>query len=201
MDTQTIIVFAAIAITLGSIFHSLRLKSKHNDFADLLLDQIEQDLELRKTLAMGLYLRFAKGVDRNIPHGQSFIKEEPDQFEHFVADIIEAKFGGDMFVSKASGDYGVNFENRREEGLYLGQALCTAEDVTYESVALIHSNMNKWGAVGGYVITTAGFTEKAINYADGLGIELINGVELVTMWLETFEEDTAYLKNLSPSDI
>ncbi|MDT8861609.1 restriction endonuclease [Alkalihalobacillus sp. MEB130] len=199
MNTQMIIIIGAIMMTLIAVMNWIRLKSKHNDFADLLVDQIEHDLELRKTLAMGLYLRFRK-EDQNDTYSSTFLKEDPVSFEHFVADIIEAKYGGEMFVSKASGDYGVDFEDRREEGLYLGQVKCEKTDVGFEAIALVHSNMQKWGAVGGYVITTADFTEKAKKYADGLNIELINGVEFVTLWLETMESDTAYIKQLNPTD-
>ncbi|MCL7748391.1 restriction endonuclease [Halalkalibacter alkaliphilus] len=202
INLQMMTVIGAILITLIAVVNWIRLKSKHNDFAELLLDQIERDLELRKTLAMGLYMRFKKEESSSATtYSSNFLKEDPLSFEHFVADIIEAKYGGEMFVSKASGDFGVDFENRREDGLYMGQVKCTNKDVNFEAIALVHSNMEKWGAVGGYVITTSSFTKKAVEYADGLGIELINGVELVTMWLETMESDTAYLKQLNPSDI
>jgi restriction system protein len=202
MNIQLIITVVAIMITLLAVINWFRLKHKHEDFTDVLLDKIESDLELRKTLAMGLYMRFKKeDSNKEITYSSYFLKENPVLFEHFVADLIEDKYGGEKYISKPSGNYGVDFEIRREEGLYLGQVHCQKDDLDFEAIAIIHSNMKKWKAVGAYVITTAGFSERAITYADGLGMELINGVDLVDMWLESMETESEYLKELNPSDV
>ncbi|WP_332695020.1 restriction endonuclease [Halalkalibacter lacteus] len=202
MNIQLIITIIAIMITLLAMVNWFRLKHKHEDFTDALLDKIESDLELRKTLAMGLYMRFKKEDTKNeITYSSYFLREDPELFEHFVAELIENKYGGDLYISKPRGNYGIDFENRRVEGLYLGQVHCRKDDLDFESIAIIHSNMKKWKAVGGYVITTAGFSERAKTYADGLGIDLINGIDLVNMWLESMETESEYVKELNPSDI
>ncbi len=197
-----IITIVAILITILTVINGIRLKNKREEYTDLLLDKVESDIELRQTLAMGLYLRFKEEQQLDeTSYSATFIKEDPLAFEHFVTDMIKSFYGGDMFVSKASGDFGVDFENRREEGLYLGQVKCSKDDLDFESIALVHSNMEKWRAIGGLVITTAGFTDKAMRYAEGLGIELISGIELVDMWLKSMESETELIKQLNPSDV
>ncbi|WP_227938265.1 restriction endonuclease [Alkalihalobacillus deserti] len=202
MESQMIITIVAILITILTVINGIRLKNKREEYTDLLLDKVESDIELRQTLAMGLYLRFKEEQQLDeTSYSATFIKEDPLAFEHFVTDMIKSFYGGDMFVSKASGDFGVDFENRREEGLYLGQVKCSKDDLDFESIALVHSNMEKWRAIGGLVITTAGFTDKAMRYAEGLGIELISGIELVDMWLKSMESETELIKQLNPSDV
>jgi restriction system protein len=197
-----IITIVAIFITLVTIINGIRLKNKREEYTDLLLDKVESDIELRQTLAMGLYMRFKEEpFETDSSFSSTFIKEDLEAFEYFVADIIKSIYGGEMFVSKASGDYGVDFENRRETGLYLGKVKCDKDDLGFETIAIVHSNMKKWGAVGGLIITTGGFTNKAIQYADGLEIELISGIELVNMWLQSLETETEQIKQLNLSDI
>lgn len=74
-----------------------------------------------------------------------------------------------------------------EEGLYLGQVKAWNADLDFTPIALTHSNMVKQGANGGYIITTSDFTPSARRYAEDLGIELINGIQLVTYWPESME--------------
>jgi restriction system protein len=104
-------------------------------------------------------------------------------FESFVADVIQRSKGGSTWVSPSTGDFGVDFEYTTQEGLFLGQVKCYQGDLPFDPIALIHSNMVKKGAVGGYVITTGAFTSSARRYAEGLDIELIDGVKLVELWL------------------
>lgn len=202
MEIEMMITIVAIVITIITLINGIRLKHRREEYTDLLLDKVESDIQLRQTLAMGLYLRFNNEQRfEETSSSATFIKEDALAFEHFVADIIKSVYGGDMFVSKASGDFGVDFENRREDGLYLGQVKCVKDDLNFESIALVHSNMQKWGAVGGLVITTAGFTDKARQYADGIGVELISGIELVDMWLQSIESETELINRLTPSDV
>lgn len=111
--------------------------------------------------------------------------EDPLLFEHFVADIMTTVRGGSSYVTKSTGDFGIDIEERTEKGLYLGQVKCFNDTnlVGYAPIAIIHSQMVKQGAVGGYVVTTSDFTSGARSYAQGLNIELINGRQLVELWL------------------
>lgn len=151
---------------------------------------------------MGLYMRFkTENVDNAPTYSSTYIKQDPLMFEHFVADVFEKAKGGSTWVSPSSGDFGVDFEHRTEEGLYLGQVKCYQNDVAFDPIALIHSNMVKMRAKGGYVITTSSFTTAARQYAEGLDIELIDGVKLVELWLSGMVNVEQEIKRLLPEYI
>lgn len=137
--------------------------------------------EMKETLRIGLYNRFKR-------EEESDKEEDPLLFEHFVADVMGSVRGGRTFVTKGSGDYGVDIEEQADRGLYLGQVKCYKDPIGYEPIAIIHSQMMKQNAVGGYVVTTSQFTPNAYAYAKGLNIDLINGNQLVELWLEYLEE-------------
>lgn len=56
--------------------------------------------------------------------------------------------------------------------------------------------MIKQNAKGGYVITTSAFTKAAKQYAEGLDIELVDGVRLVELWLDGVEKDEKEIHSL-----
>lgn len=70
--------------------------------------------------------------------------------------------------------------------------------VGFGPIAIILSQIVKQGAVGGYVVTTSNFTSNARNYAEGLDIELINGTQLVELWLEHLETKNERVTVLNP---
>lgn len=70
--------------------------------------------------------------------------------------------------------------------------------VGFGPIAIIHSQMVKQDAIGGYVITTSDFTSNARNYAEGLDIDLINGTQLVELWLEHLETKSERVIVLNP---
>ncbi|MDV2885521.1 restriction endonuclease [Alkalihalophilus pseudofirmus] len=63
-------------------------------------------------------------------------------------------------------------------------------------MALLHSNIVKYNATGGLVVTTAGFNKNAVKYASDLNIRLISGQMLVEMWLQEEEFEVEYIKNI-----
>jgi restriction system protein len=174
-------------VVLIAAIHFWITKRQHEYRTSLITQHMESSLELKKTLAMGLYLRFCddgKNTDgKPNKYSKIFIKQTPIQFETFVAEVMEKYYGGSAWVSPASGDYGVDFEHRREDGLYLGQVKCYKNDLSYEPIALLHSNIIKSGAKGGYIITTGSFSENARKFTQELNIELIDGVKLVEYWI------------------
>src|SRR5690606_17228741 len=101
--------------------------------------QIDSSEEMKKTLAMGLYLRFKKKGEEEIQetYTSNFIREDPLMFENFVADVFEKSRGGSTWVSQASGDFGVDFEHITDEGKYLGQVKCYKNDLPFDPIALI----------------------------------------------------------------
>jgi restriction system protein len=196
------LIFTVTFLILINVGIYLYFKKRNDLESALLAEKLESSLELKQTLAMGLYLRFnyprtkkedgSTAFDRG---SEIFIKQLPYEFEDFVASVIKKRFGGDVFVTSRSGDFGVDFEHITEKGLFLGQAKVYKEDVNFEPIAILHSNMVKQNAVGGYIITTSGYTKAAKEYAKELNIELINGVALVEYWLGSIDNTVYSLSN------
>jgi restriction system protein len=191
MDLVTLIII--LILLNGALF--LYFKRRDEKEAALIAQKIDSSIELKKTLAMGLYLRFnypttkkEDGVTYFQESTELFLKQIPYDFEDFSAQVFKKLFGGEVFVTNRSGDFGVDFEHQREDGLYLGQAKAWKDDVGSDPIAILHSNMVKQNAKGGYLITTAQFSKAAKQYANGLNIQLIDGVDLVEYWLESLEE-------------
>jgi restriction system protein len=185
-----LIIEIALAIVLLLAGGQLWLYKKRTEYTtSLIASQIDKSVKVKKTLAMGLYLRFKKEKeDEKTSYSKLFIKEDPISFESFVASIYEASKGGITFVTPPTHDFGVDFEHELKDGLYLGQVKCHKDDLCYEPIAILHSNMVKRNAKGGYVVTTGSFTKNALEYAASLNnIELIDGVKLVEIWMESLE--------------
>lgn len=148
---------------------------------------------MKDTLRVGLYNRFKRDMEEE--------KEEtPLLFEHFVADIMANLRGGSTYVTKSSGDFGIDIEEENNDGLFLGQVKCYNDLnlVSFGPIAFIHSQMVKQGAAGGYVVTTSDFTPNARAYAEGLNIELINGRQLVELWLKHLDTKSESVAVLNP---
>ncbi|GEL77816.1 restriction endonuclease [Tenuibacillus multivorans] len=179
-------------ILIGVLMWFLRKEQREKE--GLVARKIERGEDLKKTMAMGLTYRFNfprhKNEDDEIEFENAstlFIKQTPFEFEDFVGNIIKKKFNGHVYTSAKSHDYGVDFEHHIDGDIYLGQVKVYKHDVGFEPVALIHSNMIKNEAKGGYVITTGSFTDAAQKYAQDLNIQLIDGITLVDYWLEGME--------------
>ncbi|MEI5907931.1 restriction endonuclease [Bacillus spongiae] len=195
-----LIIEVFIALILTAAFVHFTLTKRKNDYkTSLLSDHIVKSEDLKRTLAMGLYYRFKKETsEMPTTYSSIYNKQDPLMFESFVADVIENAKGGSTWVSPASGDSGVDFEHTMKDGLYLGQIKCYKEDLSFAPIAILHSNMVKKGAVGGYVITTSAFTKAAREYAEGLNIELIDGIKLVELWFDGVDDVEREIKNFSP---
>lgn len=133
--------------------------------------------EMKRTLLTGLVNRFA-------PMESQEDEERPLDFERFVAKVMRLNFGGKTSVTKTNTDFGVDISHRRGKNLHLGQVKCLGKEnpVDYEPIAVIHSQMVKQGASGGFVVTTSDFTGNAKKYAQDLNIDLIDGNMLVELW-------------------
>lgn len=180
-----IIFFAVVTIILlGVGMFKYNLKEQElESLRSLSTKLLDTNHQMYKTLAMGLYYRFK---NEEVPGNQSlssnFIKNNPYEFEYFVADILEGIYGGTTYVTQSSGDYGVDIEHQRSNGLFLVQVKCYKEDVSFDPIAIIHSQIIKQNAKGGIVLTTSGFTSNAQKYAKEVGVELIDGLLLVHYW-------------------
>ncbi|WP_228547487.1 restriction endonuclease [Filobacillus milosensis] len=179
-------------ILIGVLMWFLRKEQQEKDA--VVARKIEKGEELMKTMAMGLSYRF--NYPRKINDEDEiefekgsdiFLKQTPLEFEDFVAKIIKQKLGGNIYTTPQSDDHGIDFEHHLNNELYLGQVNVFKENVGPKPIAVLHSNVVKAGAKGGYVITTSGFTQAARNYAKELDIQLIDGIELVSYWLESMD--------------
>lgn len=153
-------------------------RDKANHLNTVIASLTECNGEMKRTLLNGLVARFGKSVS------DTDGDETPLDFERFVAKLWRMQYGGKTSVTRANADFGVDIEYREGEDLYLGQVKCYHPDnkVGYEPIAIIHSQMIKQGARGGFVVTTSDFTANAKKYAQGLGIELVNGPQLIELW-------------------
>jgi len=198
------IIFESILalILIVSFIHFRLTKRKNTYQTSLIAQHIHLSEEMKTTLAMGLYIRFKTESTENQPtYSSNLIKEDPLMFEHFVADLFREGRGGSTWVSPSTEDFGVDFEHRTKEGLFLGQVKCFREDIPFDPIALIHSNIKKADAKGGYVITTSSFTSAARQYAEGLDIELIDGVKLVELWLNGMVNVEQEIKKQLPEHV
>jgi restriction system protein len=88
----------------------------------------------------------------------------------------------------------------------LGQVKCYKPEnpVGFEPIAIIHSQMIKQKALGGFVVTTSYFTPNAIKYSEELNINLIDGQRLIDMWTQgvenTINQTNKYLNNNNSID-
>ncbi|OOR22726.1 MULTISPECIES: restriction endonuclease [Bacillus] len=177
----------AFLIVAGILYISWYVYKRRKDHhLYQLIARFNKDEEFKRTLAMGLYYRFMKPLE-NEKCSSVFIRQTPLEFEAFVADVFEKYYGGSAFVTVATGDYGVDFEHTVNGELYLGQVKCLCNDMSYKAIALVHSNIAKREAKGGYVVSTGGFSKNAKKYAEELNVQLIDGSRLAEMYMESIE--------------
>ncbi|MGO4732124.1 restriction endonuclease [Paenibacillus sp. 2KB_22] len=190
---MTILFSVLLMFTCYLVYKYHNQKQMLEDYRNNALEAFSSHEDMKETLRIGLYNRFKRDLEEDK-------EENPLMFEHFVKEIMSSVRGGVTYVTKSSGDFGIDIEEQTEEGLYLGQVKCYNDMnmVGFGPIAIIHSQMVKQNAVGGYVITTSDFTNNARNYAEGLDIELINGTQLVELWLEHLETKNERVAALIP---
>lgn len=176
--------FVALLAVLGfGLYWVKEFRNKTNALNSMLASLAECSTEMKRTLLSGLISRFS--------YTNTETDETPLDFDRFVAKIFRMYYGGKTSVTRTSSDFGVAIEHRRSGKLHLGQVKCCAQEnkVGFEPIAIIHSQMVKQGAAGGFVVTTSDFSANAKAYAENLGIELINGTTLTEMWAATLKAE------------
>jgi restriction system protein len=161
-----------LALGLWAFLLHQRKTSEVNNELSKLNRLITRHEDIRRILLAGMFQRFA---------------DTPTDFEHFVAETLKSWYGGEVEVTKASGDGGIDIVHQRDGTLRLGQVKCYAPTnaVDYVPIALLHSQMVRMGAGGGFVVTTSTFNDGAVSYAESVGIELWDGEQFLDMWMET----------------
>ena len=186
---------AGILIVLAFI-HFFLTKKQENYKGSLILQHLHTSQELKKTLAMGLFLRFLP-AEKQSASRPLWLKDEVT-LETFAANLLERTKGGTAWVVNDADGMGINIEHQTKEGLYLGKINGNHHEIGYDQIALIHSNIIKKRAAGGYVITAGTFAPNAINYAKGLNIELIDGMALADLWLASLKKAEKEMNSIMP---
>lgn len=185
-------ILGLLAVLGFGLYWVKEYRDKANHLNAVIASLTECNGEMKRTLLNGLVARFGKSdADGDEP---------PLDFERFVAKLWRMNYGGKTSVTRASADFGVDIEYRIGEDLYLGQVKCYSLDnkVGYEPIAIIHSQMLKQGAKGGFVVTTSDFTAHAKKYAQDLDIELINGPQLIELWAAALKAGKLKRQELQP---
>lgn len=194
----TFILILNVFLFLFAGLNLLKSKRENSYLRSLITSNLTTNEEMRKTMAMGLYYRFCKTKDNAHVKGLSkiFIKQDHHKYEQFVAEVMEQYYGGYTFTSPPSSEFGIHIEHDREDGLYLGMVLCHELDLSFETIAVMHSQMVKQNAEGAFIVTTSDFSDLARKYAKNLKVELINGEQLVEYWLRGYEQTNKEIKAL-----
>ena len=139
-----------------------------------------------RTVAGGIAQRFSHDSTSDLPTS-FFLVQTKEEFYSFAAHIIQRIDGGSVYLTYHSTYAYPHFEIERADGSYIGIALAKRTEVPYETIAILHSHIIHQQAQGGYVVTTSTFTPEAYVYAKKLDIQLINGVQLATLWMEAMD--------------
>ncbi len=190
---MTILFSLSIIIICYLLYSNQKQKLLLVNYQENALEAFSSHEDMKETLRIGLYNRFKRDLEME--------KEgNPLLFEQFAAEIITTVRGARTYVTKGSGDFGIDIEEHSDEGLYLGQVKCYSDQnlVGFDPIAIVHSQMIKQGAAGGYVITTSDFSSNAYTYAKGLNIDLINGKQVVDLWLDYLDAKHDHINGLQP---
>lgn len=105
----------------------------------------------------------------------------PKAFEHYVAGLFRRK-GYDVYVRGRSGDMGVDLELSRADGRRaIVQCKRYRHTIGPEIVRELFGAMFHEGAVHGFLVTTAGISDSAREWAASKPITLIDGATLVEL--------------------
>lgn len=106
----------------------------------------------------------------------------PYEFEYYIADLFEM-YGFYTRVTRASNDGGIDIEMRKDGETFVVEVKQYSREnkVSRERIQKLDSAARHAEADHAIFVTTSGFTQPAIEYADELGIELIDGKELFEM--------------------
>jgi hypothetical protein len=110
----------------------------------------------------------------------AFASLTPDQFEDLVGRMF-AREGFEVRVTESSGDGGVDLVCLGASGREIVQCKrYTSHSVGVDAVRSLYGVMGDFGAHHAHVVTSAGFTEGAQQFAIGKPISLVDGEELLS---------------------
>jgi len=175
-------IIALLSVLGYGLYWVKTYREKTDALNTLIASLAECNGEMKKTLLCGLISRFSRTDTES--------EEAPLDFERFVAKLMRMNLGGKTSVTRTNCNLGVDIEHRRNGELYLGIVKCYAQNspVGFEPIAVIHSQILRQNARGGFIVTTSDFTASARKYAEEVGVELINGKMLVNMWAASLKQ-------------
>lgn len=179
-----IILIILQAIAIGGLI--LYMYKKDEDMTSFIEHKLRTSENFLRTVAAGIAQRFSHDSTDDIPTS-FFLTETKKDFISFAAEIIQRIDGGSVYLTYHSSYAYPHFEIERADGTYVGIALSQHDEVTYETIAILHSHIIHQQAQGGYIVTTSTFTPEACLYAQKLEIQLINGIQLATCWIEAMD--------------
>lgn len=179
------ILLFAITVTLFVLFKAYKDRKQFESISSMIMDLLRVNDDMHHTLLLGIYCRFQKEGDV--------------EFHRFVAKIFEDFYGGRVSITSEQDEYGIDLVHQRNNDTYFGRVLCTSpeEKAEVDPIVFVHSNMVKFGADYGFVVTTGQFSANAKSYAQGLNIDLIEGDELVRLWAESLEKQKEYIPGVA----
>lgn len=184
---------AALLLLFGSGAYKYWVKDRELEaLRSRSLQVWETNRQVHGTLATGLYYRFHQesgGVPKDAKDfSPVYIRSSPYEFAYFVSDILEGTCGGKAYVTQAAAQAGVDIEHERKDGLFLIQVRCISGDTDVEPVALLHSQVVRNNAQGGWIVCTGGLTDAAKLYAEETDIVWVDGIRLTKLWGEYLEQ-------------
>lgn len=179
-----IILIILQAIAIGGLI--LYIFKRDENIASLIKHQLHTSENFLRTVADGIAQRFSHDSTDDL-QASFFLTETKKDFISFAAHILQRIDGGSVYLTYHSTYTYPHFEIQRADGTYTGVALPQRTEVTYETIAILHSHMIHQQAQGGYIVTTSTFTPEAYLYAQKLDIQLINGIQLATFWIEAMD--------------
>lgn len=179
------ILLLTIIVTLFVLFKAYKDRKQFESISSMIMDLVHVNDNMHTTLLLGIYHRFQK--------------ENGVEFQRFVGNILEDFYGGKVSITSEDDEYGIDLVQQRNNGTYFGKVICISpeESMNMDPIVFVHSNMVKFGADYGFVLSTGQFTTNARKYAEGLNIELIEGDQLVRLWVESLEKQKEYIPGVA----
>jgi len=130
---------------------------------------------LKRSLNKRKYNRISKSADP----GASVRQLTWQEFEIMTGEALRRQ-GYQVAETKKGADGGVDLILRKQGELFLVQCKqWKSIRVGVKVVRELYGVMTAQGAVGGFVVTSGGFTAEAAKFAEGTNIDLVDGAKLV----------------------
>ena len=111
---------------------------------------------------------------------------EGHQFEYFCADVLRRNGYKNVYVTKGSGDQGVDILAERDGIKYAIQCKRYSNVIGNSAVQEVHAGAKFYGCHIGIVVSNNSFTKSAHELADKIGVVLWDRKELLKLMKNNF---------------